>query len=318
MTLPSSSIRNTTLVSVVILNHNSKETLEQCLNSVMRLDWPQLEVIVVDNASDDGSADFVDVTYGSRVRLIRRPINCPTAGRNDGFRAANGQFILSLDNDIVLVDSLVVKNSVELFDRFPPVGVLAFKIGAMGSSQEPLHEHWWYHRPIDTWKNRFFYADFFSEGAVFFRAEALRVTGGYDDEFFWGFESVDLSLRLLSEGFEMLYCPVLTCCESRVRGIQTKKRLIINYLSLRNRLWIVWKHYPLWRGLKYSSGRVAVAFIRSIRYGWVDHFIRGVKDGIVAPSSVRAQRKPLSEDVWKKIQDIRRGLFDSTLPLSAE
>jgi GT2 family glycosyltransferase len=200
-----------------------------------------------------------------------------------------------------------VQKGVDLFRRFPKIGLLAFKIGAVEKPDEPLREHWWHPQPLDVWKDRFFLTDYFPEGAVFFRAEVLRQTGGYDEDFFWGFESVDLSLRLLRDGFELLYCPVLACGEIRIRGIQTNRRLFINYLSLRNRLWIVWKHYPFWRGACYAAARIGMACLRSLRYGWTDHFIRGVRDGIVAPASIRRRRQPLSRHFWKRIDCIRSG-----------
>jgi GT2 family glycosyltransferase len=132
--------------------------------------------------------------------------------------------------------------------------------------------------------------------------------------FFQYFESVDLSLRLIRDGYEMLYCPVLSCVELRVRGFLPRKRTPINYLSLRNRLWIVWKHYPLWRGLCFATGRVGIACFRSVRYGWTDYFFRGVVEGIAAPRAIRMQRRPLSKDVWHKIRDIRSGLHPVAPP----
>ena len=301
------SIPEDVLVSVVVLNYNNKELLAQSLVSVLDQDWPKLEVIVVDNCSTDGSPEMVAKQFGETVRVIRRTVNSPTAGRNQGFEAATGAYILSIDNDITLPDRGVVRKGVGLFQQFPRVGVLAFKVGTSESPNEPLPEHWWYSRPLDTWKNRFFYTDFFSEGAVLFRSKTLVTSGGYDDKLFQYFESVDLSLRLIRDGFEMLYCPVLACVELRVRGLLPKKRTRINYLSLRNRLWIVWKHYPFWRGLRFAVGRVAIACLRSVRYGWVDYFLRGVVEGIAAPRAIRVQRRPLSKDIWHKIRDIRSG-----------
>jgi GT2 family glycosyltransferase len=305
------------MVSVVILNYNKKEYLAKCIASVLEIDWPRLDVIVVDNASSDGSAEMVENDFFGRVRLIRREVNSPTAGRNQGFAAAKGEFILSIDNDIVLPDRDVLRKGIALLRKFPKVGLLAFKIGTLENPDEPLPEHWWYPVPLKGCKNRFFYADFFSEGAVLFRSQALAVSGGYDDEFFQYFESVDLSLRLIRDGFELLYCPVLTCAELRIRGFLPRKRTPINYLSLRNRLWIVWKHYPFWRGLQYALGRIAIACVRSVRYGWVDYFVRGVKDGIVAPRAIRAQRRPLSKKTWQKIKGIRRGMYP-TVPLALQ
>lgn len=302
------------LISIVILSYNKKDFLERCLAAALKLSWSKIEVIVVDNASSDGSPEMVEQLFGKRVQLIRRGVNSPTAGRNSGFKAARGEFVLSLDNDIVLHDTSVLDHGASLFRQFPKVGVLAFKICTIESPDEPLPEHWWYAPAREISKNQFFFTDYFSEGAVLFRSDALRHSGGYDDSLFQGFEGVELSLRLIRDGYEILYCPVLSCIELRVRGFLSSKRTHINYLSLRNRLWIVWKHYPFWKGLAYAVGRVGIAMARSIRYGWIDYCLRGIIDGIRAPQAIRMQRKPLSRDVWGRIRDIRTRGYATGLP----
>lgn len=302
------------LISVVVLNYNKKAFLEECLTAVLQLNWPRLEVIVVDNASTDGSPEMVEERFGTQVQVLRRTVNSPTAGRNQGFDVARGEFVLSIDNDIVLHDKDVLQKGVALFRQFDKVGLLAFKVCTAESPDEPLPEHWWYAPPRETWKDRFFYTDQFSEGAALFRSQALRSSGGYDEVFFQYFESVDLALRLIRDGYEILYCPVLSCVELRVRGFLTVKRTRVNYLSLRNRLWIVWKHYPFWRGVYFSLGRVGVAALRSLRYGWVDYFFRGMVDGIGAPKVIRSQRKPLERDIWQKVREIRANVRTVSLP----
>jgi GT2 family glycosyltransferase len=297
------------LVSVVILNYNNKDFLRACITSALDLDWPDLEVIVVDNASSDGSPEMVEAEFAGRTRVIRREQNSPTAGRNQGFSAARGAYILSLDNDIVLPDRTVVRKALTLFERLPKVALLAFKIGTVESPDVPLPEHWWHPLPIDEVKNRCFFTDFFSEGAVFFRTEALRATGGYDEEFFQYFEGNDLAFRLIRDGYDLLFSPDLACGELRVRGFFHQKRTRVNYLSLRNKIWIVWKHYPFWKGSRYLFGRIAVSAIRSCRYGWSDLFLKALKEGVFAPPGIRSQRRLLGDDAWQRIEEIQRGQF---------
>src|SRR3954454_10421961 len=66
-------------------------------------DYPadRFDVIVVDNASDDGSASMVEREF-PQVRLIRRPTNCGISGWNDGFAEARGDYVLALDDDCYL------------------------------------------------------------------------------------------------------------------------------------------------------------------------------------------------------------------------
>lgn len=297
-------------VSVVVLNYNSKNMLRKSVQSALELDWPNLEIIVVDNASSDASAEMVEAEFGDRVRTIRRKVNSPTAGRNEGFRAASGEYILSLDNDILLPDKSVIGKGIALLNSFPEVGLLAFKIGSVEDPNEPLPEHWWYPAPLNTGKNQYFYSDTFSEGAVFFRSQVVGELGGYDEEFFQYWEDVDLALRLMRQGLFVLYCPSLVGAEMRIRGF-LHRHTYINYLALRNRLWTAWKHFPVRRAVRFLVPRVVLAGCRSLRYNWVKYFLRGIKDGIWPPPSIRAQRVPLDNEIWEKIDDIHRGRFVS-------
>lgn len=303
------------LVSVVILNYNNKDHLRTCIRSALDLDWPELEAIVVDNASSDGSSDMVEAEFGERIRLIRRTQNSPTAGRNEGFKAAKGAYILSLDNDIVLPDKTVVRKAIPIFERLPNLAVLAFKVGTVESPQEPLPEHWWHPFAIAEGKNGHFFTNFFSEGAVFFRAEPLLAVGGYDEEFFQQFESDDLALRLIRDGYDLLFSSDLACGELRTRGFLHQKRTSINYLRTRNRIWVAWKNYPFWKGAWYLVGRIGIAALRSCRYGWTGLFLKALKDGFLAPSRIRSQRRPLNKNAWRRIQEIRRGHFTGDLTI---
>lgn len=295
------------MASVIILNYNKKDLLKQCVASVLTLDWPELEVIVVDNASSDGSAEMVVKEYQDQVHLIQRRTNCPVAARNDGFRRAQGEYILSLDGDMVLPERDLINRAVSLFKRFPHVGILALKVCTLQNPQQPLPEHWWHPVDLDAGKDHFFYTDFFSEGGVFIRAKAIATIGEYDEEFFRYFEGTDLALRFLRGGYDILYCPTLTCAELNVRGFLYSQRTSGHYLALRNKLWIAWKHYPLWRGVLFSMPRIAVGAFRAARYGWTDYFWAALRDGIFAPPPIRQRRRPLGRQIWKKIDKIRQG-----------
>jgi GT2 family glycosyltransferase len=297
------------LVSVVILNFNRKEVLRRCIQDALALDWPHLEWIVVDNASTDGSADMAESEFGGSVRTIRRQVNSVTAARNEGFRAARGEFILSLDNDILLPDKQVIHQGLALFDEFPEVGLLAFRIGDPQNAGCYLHEHWWHPVPFEQGKDRFFFTSYFPEAAALIRSEAIRRTGGYDEEFFMGVEQGDLALKLLGEGLLLLYCPTLSCVELEVRGQLSVRKSRIHYLNMRNKLWTAWKHYPLGRGLKYAGGRIAASALRSVRNGWTGYFLSGLKDGLLAPPAIRRQRQPLPPSVWAVYDRIQAGWF---------
>jgi hypothetical protein len=300
------------LVSVVILNHNKKEILRLCLDNALELDWPRLEWIVVDNASSDGSPEMVEAEFGDKVRVIRRTVNSVTAGRNEGFRAARGEVILSLDNDILLPDKQAIRKGLRILEQFPETGLLAFKIGDPKDPGSYLREHWWHPVPFDQGADRFFFTSYFPEAAIFLRAGAFRATGGYDEDYFMGVEQMDLAFKLMREGFQILYCPPLVCVQTETRGQMATRKSLIHYLNMRNKLWTAWKHYPVGRGLWFALERIAASAVRSIRYGWKGHFLAGVRDGVLAPRSIRAQRNPLPPEAWKVYDKIQAGWFPET------
>ena len=96
------------LVSLVILNYNGlrfmgAEPLKECLDSVVGCSYPHLEVIFVDNGSDDGSSDFVGKAYGNRVLVVRNEHNIGCGeGFNAGIEVSNGEYVVTIPNDLVV------------------------------------------------------------------------------------------------------------------------------------------------------------------------------------------------------------------------
>jgi GT2 family glycosyltransferase len=270
-------------VSVVILTHNRKDLLRQSLSSCLGLNWPELEFIVVDNVSTDGTPEMLQEEFGSAVRVIRRTVDSPTAGRNEGFRCAKGDFILSLDNDMIVFDPESIGKAVALFHQFPKVGLLTLRIAGIEDPGSPLREHWWHPVPFETGKDRFFFTDYFSEGALFIRASTFRATAGYDDDYFACFESVDLTFRILRAGYDILYVPTIGTVELQVSRHERKTRSTRNYYFLRNKIWTAWKNCPLLRAINFVGPRVLMDGALSVRYGWIDLWFRAVSEGIVLP-----------------------------------
>ena len=292
----------TPLISIVILTYNNFPILRQSVLSALSLDYPHREIIIVDNASTDDTVAMVRQEFGDRVDLLVREKNSPVAARNQGYWKARGEFTLSIDHDMIFYDSQLLRRAVSYFREFPEVGVLSLKICGENSPDQPLKEHWWYSMPMKEGKDRHFFTSYFSEGAVFFRTEALRQSGGYDENFHHFAENLDLSMNLLRRGWRILYCPSLSSIELAISKHVSGRRSDGNYYSLRNRLWFARKHYPLWRVFTYSLPRIAVAGFKSIRYGWFDYFLAGLRDGLLPPQAIRSARQPLRPAQWAEIR----------------
>ena len=86
-------------VSVVIPVYNRGEAVGDTLDSVLRQTWMPLEILVVDDGSTDGSADWIEARYGEVVRVIRQANGGVARARNRGWREAQGEWIAFLDHD---------------------------------------------------------------------------------------------------------------------------------------------------------------------------------------------------------------------------
>jgi len=91
-------------VSILILNYNGKKFLTQCLDSVLHQSYTNFEIIIFDNASTDGSVQFVKKFYEiDKIKLVESKTNLGFAGgNNEGIKYCSGEFIVLLNNDTVV------------------------------------------------------------------------------------------------------------------------------------------------------------------------------------------------------------------------
>jgi hypothetical protein len=108
MSSKSKNLRRGTLVSLIVLNYNGLRymgagPLKECLDSIIGCNYPCLEVIFVDNGSDDGSSVFVAKAYGDKVLVIKNESNRGCGeGFNAGFEVSKGDYVVTIPNDLVV------------------------------------------------------------------------------------------------------------------------------------------------------------------------------------------------------------------------
>ena len=99
---PHQEVSNIPLVSVVVPTHNRKSAVTRCVESILRTTYPRIEVIVVDDASTDGTFQHLSSLFPN-VRLIRlEREQMVSASRNTGRKRANGEFVFLVDDDNVV------------------------------------------------------------------------------------------------------------------------------------------------------------------------------------------------------------------------
>ncbi|GMT49220.1 MAG: glycosyl transferase [bacterium] len=124
MTLP--------LVSIIVLNYNGKHFLDDNLSSLMKQSYTRLEVILVDNASEDGSVEYVQKMF-PKVKIVVNDKNTGFPANNLGIQASTADYIMLLNNDTV-VDHHMVEESVKELVKNDEIGMGAVKILSMGQA----------------------------------------------------------------------------------------------------------------------------------------------------------------------------------------
>ncbi len=224
------------LVSVVILSYNRKADLCDGLERILAQRPPfEVEVIVVDNASSDGSGEKVAADF-PQVRWIALPENIGVAGYNRGFAACRGEFVLILDDDSCPAPGSIA-GMVGAFRRKPEVGVVAFDVRSFHSYRENQEKA----PPVE--ESPATYQMGFNGAGVAIRRRVLEEVGGYAEEFFLYWNEQDLAIRILEAGYRILHSPALVSFHKYSPTHRQNRRGPFYYT--RNLYWVIWKHLPL-------------------------------------------------------------------------
>ncbi len=203
-------------VSVIIVNWNGRELLGSCLDALRAQTCRAFEVLLVDNASADGSADWIERAY-PEVRVLRAGRNLGfAAGNNLGLRQARGAAVALLNNDAV-ADPTWLESLLEASVRHPGYGFFASKI-VLQSRPDTVDACGDYFTR-DGFAGKIGWLDRMSSystpypiasacaAAALYRRTLFDDVGGFDEDFFMTHEDTDLGLRAQLRGHRGLFVP---------------------------------------------------------------------------------------------------------------
>jgi GT2 family glycosyltransferase len=204
-------------VSIVIPNWNGKHFLKDCLDSLLLQTYKDLEIIVVDNGSKDGSIEFLQEQYPT-VRVPRFDKNTGfSVAVNRGIRESKGEYIALINNDTV-VDALWVEELVKALNAHGELGSVACKMLAYDdhSLLDGVGDGYRRgglpgrigHREKDIGlfdEERYILGA--CGGAAMYRRAMFVDIGLFDEDYFAYLEDVDMGLRAQSAGYKCLYVP---------------------------------------------------------------------------------------------------------------
>jgi len=206
------------LVSLIIVNYNGKVHLKRCIESVLKTDYNNLEILFVDNGSTDSSVVYMQEQFGkdARLRIIRNECNLGFAGGNNvGIKNSKGKYVIFLNNDTEATNSWV-KELVSVAESDPSVGACQSKLLVLGSTDVldgagdfvTVHGLAFPRGYLD--KDRYSKVEevFSGKGAALLvRRDILNEAGFFDEAYFNGYEDVDLCWRIRLRGYKVMFVP---------------------------------------------------------------------------------------------------------------
>lgn len=267
------------VLSVVIPSWNTRDYLARCLETLDLARKPTTEVIVVENGSTDGSAEYV-AEHWPHVRLIRNAENQGFArGSNQGLREARGRYVLLLNTDTELFPDSVAR-LVEFLETHPAHGAVAPRlVHRDGRTQRTvqalptLKTALFFSTPLERWfpesaeLRRYFLRDWDQESSrdvdqppaavLLLRREVLERVGVFDEDLWLFYNDVDLAIRMRKAGFRTHYL-----AEARVVhhvGGSTSKFADFLTVWQRDRLRFYRKHHG-WLGGVWLKACVTLTF----------------------------------------------------------
>lgn len=307
-------------ISVVMLNWNRKDVLMESIQAVLDLDYPLYEVIVVDNASTDGSQQAVREKFPDVVLVENDKNYGAIGGKNIGLKRAIQSpvdYIYMVDNDIVgAKDSL--SRLVEVAEADSDIGMVGAMMYDMSKPDVILSAG----GTIDYTENvsrgrgdaqkdvgqfsKTEAVDYLWGGALLARKSVLETVGLFDPDYigYW-FEDTDLSVRVRKAGYQILFCPFAKVWHKpheTVEQFSFRKK----YLATRNAVRFMKKHAPVSGWIKYLFFAIAglpYALVRDLAKGrgvkGVWGKAKGLIDGIL--ENDKAVEKILGSNFRKKV-----------------
>lgn len=250
--------KKNTLVAVVILNWNGKHHLQQFLPSVLSASIENSEIIVADNASTDGSVDFVR-THFPGIRIVENKQNGGFAkGYNEALTAVDAKYFVLLNSDVE-VDKNWLQPLVDLMESNTKIAACQPKLldyqkknmfeyaGAAGGYIDYLGYPLCRGRVVHICEENNGQYDnaqecFWASGAaLFIQSKAYWEVGGFDEYFFAHMEEIDLCWRLKSLSYEVWVEPKSVVYHVGGGTLQ-KQSPLKTYLNFRNNLIMLWKN----------------------------------------------------------------------------
>lgn len=248
------------MISIVILNWNGKKITEECLNSIKKQTFKNYEIILVDNASTDGSLEYLKKKF-PKISLIQNKENYGYAkGNNIGIKKAKGEWILILNNDIILDKNFLKeldkhKNKADIlgtknyfYDKPKIIWAIGSKFNKFTMRANLIANKMQDSKEIDKMK-----IDHAVGSVMLVNKKVFEKAGHLNEDYFVYFEETEFQLRAQEHGFKISWIPSAKLWHKVGFSTGGGRTPLSAYYLTRNRAYTIKKHskykiiaYPYW------------------------------------------------------------------------
>ena len=291
-------------VSFVIVTRNRCDSVLRCLASVEAQDYPNREIVVVDNGSTDDTLESVRHRF-PLVRLVplARNEGVPAA-RNRGMKAARGGICIMIDDDARLAEPDAASRAIARLSRDARLACVSFRILDGETGRDAL-------KTVPLARKRVLKDDtpiaYFCGAGFAIRKTSFIEAGRFWEPLEYAGEELDLSCRLLSAGFRLSYAASIPVAHDEIPAGRPRGQWI--YHQARNRLWVAARNLPwpyvlttvlLW--WSYLAGK-------SLLSGERRFFLQGARDGLAGLPRVLKDRRPVTPEIAAEIRRLSGRLW---------
>lgn len=234
-------------VTVSIITRNRQTELLETLLNIDKQDYSNIEIVLVDNGSDNEiilSVENYLETLHCNVEYIQKGENLGVSGgRNVGLQAADGDYIIEIDDDAVFEDEQAISKAVSFMDDNPSIGISAFRITNYHTKEIVPQEFPFRDKNRDpfisgetTW--------FIGAGHII-RKELIEKIGHYHEFFPWGSEEQDYSIRAIDAGFKIFYLADINVFHKKSPNARISDKVEFASIALKNRMKVALLNLPL-------------------------------------------------------------------------
>lgn len=292
MTTPPSKSESPS-VGVIVISYNSGERIINTIRHLTGQPYPLAKIIVIDNGSTDGMPEQIEIDF-PHVIVHRLGENLgPTTSRNRGVAMLDTDLVLLIDNDVYVEEhtvarmvaahvetgAAVVCPRIQLIPERDHVQAEGADVHFVGTIR--LRHGW---QKVDGLPTTRQHVDGCISACLLVERDAYQTAGGFDELYFFYYEDLEFSVRMRSLGYDFVAEPSAVVFHDRGHGIvglsyrghEKKYPKRRGYLSLRNRLLMMFSHYRLRTLvmltpalLMYECANVGMALMKGFGWQWV-------------------------------------------------